>query len=196
MALLTAAEAKTYVPQLDDVDSVQLGLLLEVASLQLESICNRKFAASDYHEKQTGDGGCETFVSNPPILRLDSVEYLGTSGTKYINSGIEFCTVTDIGQLRFKQSQSSEAEFYSFTKDDLSNVTINYRGGYETLPYDLKLLISWWAYGLYQESASTTDLKSESLQEYSYTKGTGSVETGLPQRIQDILNAYRLISPM
>ena len=195
MALITAAVAQQYVSQLTNVDATQLSLLLEVASNQLESICQRKFPASDYHEEQTGDSSRETFIKNPPILRFDSVEYFDPDAVKYLNSGIEFCLNEPIGHVRFKVTQSAASDFDRFYAADLNNIVVNYRGGFETIPNDLAYLVAWWTYGLYQESQSAVDLKSESLQEYSYQRSS-NIETNLPQHARDILNVYRLIDPM
>ena len=194
MALITGAVAISYVPKLAEVDTTQLNLLLEVATAQIETLCNRKFAASDYHEKQTGDGSRETFIKNPPILRFDSVEYLDTDDVKYALSGTDFKYQDDTGQVKFKTVLSTGADFDNFAEADLQNITINYRGGYATIPNDLAYVIACWTYALYQESQAAIGVKSESLQEYSYTNSDAI--TLLPPTAQQILNLYRLIDPL
>jgi hypothetical protein len=93
-----------------------------------------------------------------------------------------FQTDLDVGEVHW----SSGSNMMFFT-DGWKNIEVHYTAGYDEIPYDLQMavadLVAWRA-----QSLAAYGIKSESLQEYSYSKS--DIESGMPSRIKNMLSKY------
>lgn len=156
--LVNLSEAERYLGSLNEQDE-KIYTLLQLAERRVKSFCKREFEKSTYTERVVFSDGIG-WVNETPLRSINSI----THRDGYTVSVREF----------------SEDGFIELWEDTNSIYTVNYEGGYETIPDDLKLaILRFMEYYLN---------KSEGVTGYNF-EGT-NVKFGTPDDVEAILIPY------
>lgn len=139
-----------------------------------ESICNRKFDATNYTEIQDGTGTSEIYLDQYPINSITSVNYgwVWNSGTRTEIVSGDYLSYADTGRLAFSFNTIEDNQVFEvvynagWSQADPSNIS--------DAPYDLKMILMDQIEGTFQKEFTSSDIKSENLGDYSYTKFSAS----------------------
>lgn len=156
--LVSLSEAETYLGSLNN-QSERITTLLQLAERRVKSFCGREFEKSTYTERVVFSDGIG-WVNETPLLSINSI----THRDGFTVSVREF----------------SEDGFIELWEGTNSIYTVNYEGGYEIVPDDIKLaVLRLMEYYLNQ---------SEGVNSYSF-EGT-NVKFGTPENVETILVPY------
>lgn len=142
MALATLSDIKTYLGETTTDYDTFLTDQLEIVSDAIEQYCERSFNAADYTEEFFRDEinsqyVREIFVTHYPVVSVTSVSINGETTTDYRK-------VDATGLFRKNNGWFNGLA----VSDEDDKVTIEYRGGYETLP----ALIRHVLYGIIEQN--------------------------------------------
>jgi hypothetical protein len=208
MPLVTLAEVKSYLTISGNSNDANLNLYANYASAIVESYCGRNFESAyviEYH-----DGGRSSIFANRiPINNVNAVyEYDGVQYVKLQpptlasemlpnvaanNMAIEYTWESTTGQLtrssgvpiaRHDIDYTAPIAFSNYKK----GVKIEYNGGYDTIPLDIKTAVLDYVKMLNKQESS---MQSASFQ--SETKQATSLSANFPAHIRRILDLYRII---
>lgn len=190
MALITSAEYKVYSGISDTSLDGFLAVAVPSAQELVERLCGRPaggFESASWTETWNGAETPCKYVRCWPVTAIASVSEIDADGTTTALSSTEYAIdpqaravcMTGARMGRALISTSGDFEGYFAPNqtgvrpqflDGYKNYTITYTGGYSTIPYTLK----WACYRVIDQMVSErrqpSDLKSESIGDYSYTK--------------------------
>jgi hypothetical protein len=199
MGIITLARAQQNAA-LANVNTTELQDLIDAASAYIERYCDRKFTAGSTTEKIDGNDLDYIFVKNSYITALTSLTITESDGTEtsVAPGNLGFDANRDNCRIWFDEDNGSA--FWWFPKG-YQNITVTYSYGYSTIPEDLQEACVQMVVNMYSMNSSASDpnLISESLGEYSYTKGSTLTDPTkkeglLTPQIRQILDSYcRLI---
>jgi hypothetical protein len=190
-ALLTEAELELILGKSLATDYAEM--LINFASDVIEKYCNRVFRQVEYtDEKYDGRGYKILYVKNPPIddgtavavkdwnTNDNSLLYTYTEHTEFIVFHVE-------GYIYLR----------SGFKTGKQNYRISYKGGFENIPWDLKVACAELG-GFLDSNKGVAGVKSEKIGDYaiSYGSSFGITIGGLavpPEALSKLAN-YRLIN--
>lgn len=181
--LITSTEYKTLASIASTEIDAKLTILIPMVSAFVKTYCGREFANNtvtatvEYHR-----GGNMIMVREPPIISVDSVEQKLTSTASYtaLTSGVDY---------EFDVSSNSIVSLCSTGFLDIPNaIKVTYKGGYASIPGDLKLgVYSLISYYLKNEQSPRKALNGRDI----YTDNPQSQD--LPPHIKRVLELYRII---
>lgn len=210
MAIITAAEYKTWFGISATTWDAQLAVIIPAIQDAIEVWTGRRFDTATYTEKHDGGGSC-LILRNYPIASVTSVTYRGE--TTAVDSTTYAFSTTGSGKLWLLSDSygwDSGADYPGVPSypngptfpRGREQVTVVYVGGYATMPPGLKMIM----YELCQRmlakavigGGADPDLKSENLGNYSYTRMTPSElatvaanTLAIGTDVQQMLNGYR-----
>lgn len=156
--LVSLNEAERYLGSLNEQDE-KIHSLLQLTERRVKSFCKREFEKSTYSERVVFHDGIG-WINETPLHSINSI----THRDGYTVSVREF----------------SENGFIELWQDVTSIYTVDYEGGYEEIPEDIKLgILRLMEYYLN---------KSEGIDGYNF-EGT-SVKFGTPSDVESILLPY------
>lgn len=191
MALITAAEFKTWRGISASTYDAQLAVIIPAVQAAMERFCGRVntgFDQASYTETLDGDDSPSLFLEATPIATSPaaSVTHIADDGTETVISTSDYRINTKTGEVFRLGSRFSFSPFDEFGEPNLDrsfgysprwsagrqNWKITYTGGYSTIPADLKMV----TYDLVARTlgeATSGDaqraVSSETLGAYSYT---------------------------
>lgn len=192
MALITTSEYKAYAGISDTSFDSFLNVAIPAAQKIIERICGRPYGGFESASQTEFWDGSETrcyYVKCWPITavtgvyevdsdgtttEIDSTSYVVSPDTKAIcRSGSRMVAIgaglNDVDRA-FAVNQTG---IYPQFVEGCKNYKVVYTGGFTTVPDDLK----WACYRVVDDMVSNrrqpTNIKSESIGDYSYTKGIG-----------------------
>ncbi len=213
MALVTIQEIKDYLQITSDVSvttDANLGSLANYASAVIEGYCGREFASQLVTEIHDG-GRTSVFVNRLPINNVNLVaEY---NGVQYVplqgpvtftgersntvgnsNAVVEYVVDPEIGQVSRDVSFNSgfpnlDINYPPIFKNYAGAVKIEYNGGYDETPQDIKLAALDYIKLLYKQDQGNRAMtfQGETKQKYPLT------ESDFPPHIKRILDFYRIL---
>lgn len=193
MALTTLAQVKTHLQITDSALDAQLAALILGVDAAIKSDLRRNIESASYTEYYSGDWSNvlrlkQTPVSSITNVWLDTDGHWGQGDDPFADADL-LVAGTDYA-LRIDQSDGtslsgmlmklggcwpgvvrrSGARLVGEYAAGLGNIKVSYVGGYETVPYDITMaanqLVGW---ALARQDGQ--QMKSETLDEYSYTMG-------------------------
>lgn len=160
--------------------------LIQYASECIELECNRVFAADDIEEKHDGDNQNYLIVKNPPINSLTSITIFDSE-----IDGSNFIYKANSGEIRWNTNLTylSQTNFY-YNNFPLGfqNITVNYNGGFETIPTTIKLICAEAVIEYFNREDAAFQIKNEKL-------GPNSFKSFIDQVIfnkRKMLHKYKL----
>lgn len=175
---------------LAQINTQHLQDLLDAATDLIEGKCDRVFASADYAETLDGTGQRFIYVNNPPLNSFTSIVMTDSNDTTETILADQFRTKSDdsVGRITFKSSNSSS---YSYFPEDNDNVTVNYNGGYDTIPSDVQRACLLVARNLHMRTSGgvRTAFKSERLGEHNFTREAVDEEIFTPD-VMALLSKY------
>lgn len=211
-SLVSVAEIRDYLQITSNsgyTTDANLAMLANYASMVAESFCGRTFAADNTTEYHNG-GRSSIFVDRIPINYItllseyngnEYVSLVGTNNTTSelpnvlanANSAVGYIWDKDTGQISRDTGEGGGNRALGITDPASFNnykngIKITYNGGYETIPYDLKLAVLDYIKILYkqEQGSSTFSLQGES-------KEVHPLSSGFPAHVRRILELYRLV---
>jgi len=196
--MITITTATTTHSLIDPVE-VELSLSLEQfaarrlaiqATQMIERYCGRILVSETVTERLPGAGTETLMLSRYPVTEVTSVLDAGGSEiTDYLLVAERGWLVRESGSWR---QPLRDVGIFS-ASSGLSyapNYTVEYTGGYTwaTCPEDLRQAVLDIA-GLINSGATSRPYASESIGDWSYTRGGGGIFTG----VSDTLNNYRVL---
>lgn len=127
------------------MEDEQLNGYLQMATEKVEDYCNRIFSSAYYEEVFVGDASKTHLVDNYPLISvLSLVEKQATAGQddRVVDvDTLRTTTVgTSIGRIEFGNVAGALVTFFDPTK----TYTLNYRAGFETIPWRVKQATNLW----------------------------------------------------
>ena len=192
MAIITAAEWKTYAGITAITYDARLAVLIPALQDAVQRWCNRVFDTATFTELHDGVGNGALILKNPPIVSVTSVTIADadnsfTGVTALTSTDYDF-SLADDGRLwlvgaqdgRFGMNAEGVPSALSWGNSPAfprgrENIQVVYVGGYgsspaaampESLKYAMYKLIDTALLQTFQD----TSMKSESLGNYSYTR--------------------------
>ena len=141
--------------------------LIDAVQEKAEAICNRNFDETEYTERLDGNGQFDLLLPEYPVVSVDSIQTVDTDGSvtdTFLSTDYVIDNVN--GSIFYK---------YGFPKGRY-NIKVVYTAGYGTesgsyaVPEDLKETLLQMIEQTKTTIIKSSDLKSESLGDYSYTK--------------------------
>lgn len=189
--LVTATEYKTYAGiSGSDLDTV-IGVMIDIASVQIRRYCGRNlttgFESASRTEVYDGNGYKELQLTEWPVTSITSVTQVLDDGSTSALASTNYRVEGATGRLvrlaartgRFATSTWGEVSSPGWGwepgwDDGFQNWSVVYTGGYSTIPDDLKFacyrLIDW----MMGTRGTNPTLQSESLGSYSYSRMSAS----------------------
>lgn len=189
MAVITTAQYKTYAGITVTTWDTLLGVLIPACQSDVESYCNRLFDTATYTETLDGDNTGQLQLSNYPITSITSVSYLAPNGSTLAMPSTSYSVDANTGLLTLVPLQYSKSTAYDtmgnpsnewvygprFTRG-FQNYRVVYVGGYSSMPADLQLAMYEYVASKFNPikngATADTNLLSESIGDYSYTRKT------------------------
>lgn len=209
MALVDLSEIKIYLNINGNKYDNSLAMYANVASAAIESYCGRSFESAYVIELHDG-GRPSIFVNRPPINNVNSVaQYDGTQYVPLIGPSAvtgelpntvanasavaQYTWDTDTGEIvrnptidsgLFILDYQSPLAFNNYKK----GVKIEYNGGYDVIPNDIKMAAIDYVKILHknEQGTSTISFQGESKENINLAI------SGFPPHIKRILNFYRI----
>lgn len=209
--LVTVAEVKNYLSitsNSEQTNDANIATLANYASNVVESYCGRGFASANVTEFFSG-GKTSIFVTRIPINNVtqvaeyDGMEYIPLNGPanttgelpnlKANTTTVEFTFDKEIGKItRDLGSGSGTGALNIVTppifSDYVNGVKVQYNGGYDTIPNDLKLATLDYIKIIYKQEQGT--------QAFSFqgeTKSPMPLTHNFPPHVKRILDLYRVL---
>ncbi|PYS91496.1 MAG: hypothetical protein DMF62_02475 [Acidobacteria bacterium] len=190
IALITLAEAKSFLKITTTSEDSIVGDLINECSVWINTYCGRKliYPAVPYTEYYDGNGTSQLFLKNWPIITVTSLymDYLRAwTADTAIDLTADVQTDLESGILTLWNNQSLYGQ-------GVGNVRVIYTAGYthnSNVPYDLKLackkLAAWKYFQDYSQRRYGVASESTGERQVNY-----SDEPLLPD-VKQILNRYR-----
>lgn len=203
MALFTSAELKDQLGITGSAHDTFIDALVTNVSLMVARYCNRiaqdgtsalELNASDATEYYDGSGETGLRVKRYPITTVTSVHIDADRdfGAETLVAATDYVSDRH-GFLRYLPQESTGFATISFWPKGIQNVKVIYKGGYGTIPGDLKQGAINWAGAIFAKRKST-GIVSESIDSYSVTYEGGVGGTGIPSEARVLLMPYRDLS--
>lgn len=164
--------------------------LLDLACEQVEIVCNRKFAVDDYEEVHNGTGDPLIFVNNPPINTITSIIIDKDEDYEVTIAATNLKFDSLIGEICLVRSSSSTADISHFP-EGYQNITINYNGGWTTIPQAIQKIIADMVIEAYNPALIAGNIASERIGQYEYRFGLSKMGKILLSH-HSILNRYKI----
>lgn len=201
MALFTRDELKTHLGLSGTSHDAFIDQLVTQVSLLVPSWCNRiapdgssaiEDSVTDATEFYDGTGAQELRLKRYPVTSVTTVHVDSdrTFGAESLVPATSYTIDKPQGVLRFLPHGESGINAISYWPSGTRNVQVVYRGGYSTLPADLKLGAMLWAGSMFAKRAAV-GIVSESIGGYSVTYQGGVAGSGIPTEAKEILHRYR-----
>jgi len=211
--LVTVADIRQYLTinsNTGATSDANLSTLANMASSAIESYCGREFASGYVIELHDG-GRTSVFVNRPPInnvnsvAQYDGVQYVPLTGTLNAsgerpnvaansNAIIQYIFYPETGEVsRDVNEGSGSPDLSIFALPTFNNfsrgVKIEYNGGYDTIPEDLKMVTLDFVKILHkdEQSSLSSSLSGETKTAFPITSAN------FPPHIKRILDFYRII---
>lgn len=196
MAVITVANYKTFKGISASTYDAILATIIAGAQSRAERFCGRLFDTATFTEKYSGNGSEILLLKNFPITSITSITerdrgaYASTEYTFDADSGEVRLLGTSEG--RFPADEYGEVGANQFGVSPcfpvgFRNLTVVYVGAYGSgataVPADLTLAMLQFVDYLFAPvkdgAIPDTSLKSETLGDYSYTRGDASEQVGI-----------------
>lgn len=191
MPLTTLEKVKSYlqIPQSNTIDDIFIQDIVDSVQEQIEHYCGRKFDIATYTEKHECKHKC--FPKNTPIKSVQSIvrdnNTLEDTDYKIRGNYIDF--MNDLKGYTIGGS-------ILYANDYVSEITITYTAGYETIPMDLSMIATKLAVIEYKDSRENRIgiiSEREGDVQYTYTDKSKS-EADMPSDIKRVLDKYIKVS--
>jgi hypothetical protein len=171
MALCTNSYARATSQFSSQPATTELTNLLEAASDLIEDYCDRTFASTAYTEKQDGNGLPFIYAKNPPSVSFTSIVITDPDNSTETILAAQFRTRSDNSRFKieFKPNNTSS---YDIFPEGFANVTINYTGGYATVPDAVQRACVIVALNIYRQTASAKNpaFSQERMGDHGFTR--------------------------
>jgi hypothetical protein len=190
MALITSTEYKTYAGISDTSLDGFLAIAVPSAQEILEALCGRPSGGFESATQNEFWDGSETrcyYVKCWPVTAVASVSEVDSEGNLTAMNAAEYVISPDTKAVCRSGARMmslgvglddvdrafavNQTGIYPQFLEGCKNYKVTYTGGYATVPYRLK----WACYKLIDDMVSArreaSDKKSESIGDYSYTRG-------------------------
>ena len=166
--------------------------LAEQATRMVEGFCGRILVRETVTEKVTSQGTEIIRLSRYPVIEIESFKYNDQELTDYNLDPDRGWLIRTSGV--WSPSVRTEGYYAPFEVPSRNpNYTIKYSAGYTqyTCPGDLRSAVMDIAQGIYQQSQTgASPYSSESIGDWSYTRGS----QGLMTAIKDRIGPYRRLA--
>lgn len=203
MALITRANAKTWLGLAGSADDPFLDLAIEAVQSGLDSALSRRLESQVHTEYLSGSGMPSLYLPQRPVTAVASVEILdGPRGAvlESLAAGTHYVLVDsrpherNAGCLEMRDSVLwSQQESGRLWPVGRNNIKVVFTAGYtaETCPVDLKACL-YQMLALARQARKRGLLHSDqSLGDYSYTLATGGGFEKLPMGVLSTIGQYR-----
>ena len=208
-ALIQLGELKEYLTITSNTYDNKLSNIIVMVSSAIESYCGREFHSQYVSELHDG-GRSSIFVNRIPVNNVNSVmeyngmHYVPLTGPNstgelpnlYANATqvVQYTYDGDTGQFSRNTGEDSgfpDLSYFSPTifADYKRGVKIEYNGGYDSIPNDLKIAALDYSKLLYKQEQ---DSKNISFQ--GETKESHGLSKNFPPHIKRILDFYRILN--
>lgn len=191
MAIITAAQYKTFKGISDTTYDAQLAVVVPAAQAVAERYCNRVFDIGTFTELHDGDGSDTLILKNAPIVSITSIKLVDSAGTvlsTYASTDYVLTLVTAIVKLydsrygrlvhdSFGILQNTNWGNQPYWPRGTQNIQVVYSGGYTSAPADLQLAMYLYVDSILSAATAavgTGTYQSERLGNYSYALAMAS----------------------
>lgn len=144
---------------LKSMEDETLQYILDVATGNVEQFCERVFSSAYYTEKVIGNDDTKILLWNYPVIQYVSVKQtLDGADTTISTSLLKRTTANDASGILELDGTDTVSTFSSSAVYE-----IQYRAGYETIPYTIKHATALWASELLQPDYSGPQQQSIEL---------------------------------
>lgn len=212
-ALVTVDDIRQYLTinsNVGETTDANLSTLANMASSAVESYCGRKFTSAFVIEIHDG-GRTSIFINRPPVNNVNSIaqyngnQYVPLIGTldptgerpnvsANANAVIQYVLYPEIGQfsreVNFNSGSYKLGMFPLATFNNYSRgVRVEYNGGYDIIPEDLKMVTLDFVKILHkdEQSSGSVSFQGESKSQFPITS------SNFPPHIKRTLDFYRII---
>lgn len=185
IALITLAQAKTFLKVTASSEDSLLGDLINSMSYAAKSYCGVNFVQANYTEYYDGDGCLDHLIlRNAPLISVasmyDDLQRLFTSASLISTDDYQLELGAGIVRLWNNRGRFSNGK---------GNIKITYSAGYASIPYDLQhaaLLMVLHAYKRHYQD-QRIGLVSETIGDRNMTYANEDI----PKSAKSILDKYR-----
>jgi len=206
MGFVDLDSVKVYLELSNPEGDERLDVIIDSACKTIESYCGRTFSSNNYIEYFDG-GRSSIFINNIPINSInliseyDGAEYIplvspnpdGTQiNTKANSNTAQFMWYSDTGEISRDASVGSGFLEINITKPKVfrnypKGVRVEYNGGFDTIPADLKLATYDYIKSIWK------GIDSEMVSFQGETIRAFPNSANFPPHIRRILSLYRII---
>jgi len=182
--LINITEYKAFASISSTESDAKLNVVIPMVSAFVKTYCGRDFAnyTATAAVEYFSIGGTTLFVSEPPVTSIDSVE-------RKLVAGDAYTVLTDKVHYEYDIANDCVVSLETDGFPAIPNgVKITYKGGFATIPSDLKLgVISLVTYYMKGEQVPRKSLNSNQIStEYPQSQD-------LPPHIKRVFDLYRII---
>ena len=186
MDLATDAEVTAAWPGFAKLPADERAALISDASAAIEDYCRRSFDAGTATEVRSGNNQPRLWLRNTPVVSVASVT---VNGAEYTNAdGSDWTVVAATGEL-VRGSGLADPRFGPWFPRGTSNITVVYDHGYASVPGPVRRACILAVRSLAELAKASGVYDSESLGDYSYTRGSAS-QAAIPDAAKALLSRY------
>jgi len=192
-ALTTLSNVKAWlgIPTATTTHDTLLEMLINQASVAIETFCGRQFVARSYTEYHSGHGLTYIYVDHPPINSITSIydDIDRAFGSETVVCTTYYTTdgkYADEGRIQLWQGKSNFGA-------GIMNVKVTYNGGWATVPKDIQEACQIFV-DLAFNGRTKGAFKSERIDDYSYTLADQMGSKGIVEHpmVMGLIGPYRL----
>lgn len=187
--LLTYSECINYIPAISDAPQATVQAYVDVASRMVESYCNRKFLSQTVSERYVILNSQRVYLKLTPVTNVsrvamyqqsdpilaDSCGYVsGYNSTETnmteskVDINLEYLLENRSGVMTLI---NMKLPYYS-PRDSQYSYVVDYTGGFDVCPDQVKLAIAQLVNGMYAAAKYDNALQSEKIGDYSYSRAS------------------------
>jgi len=181
--LTTVADVKAYDGSIqgNSADTL-LERLITAASTFAETYCGRNFHAADFEEVYEGTGTYRLMLHNYPVISVSGVSVNGLAWAS--------TTLGTQPGFQFDKYGLYATGGYAFPRA-VRNVIVNYRAGYEVIPFDLaQAVIELVLLKFRRRDKLDIQARMIAQETISYTSGDMNKST------RSVFDQYRMVAPV
>lgn len=186
MDLVTNAEVAASWPGFAKLPADEQAALITDASQAIEDYCRRSFGSGVVTEVRSGTNSSRLWLKNKPVSAILSVTINGTAHTNA--DGMDWQFVPATGEL-VRGVGHCDPRFGPWFPAGTNNIEIVYLYGYADVPGPVKRACLLTVRQLATLATQSGVYDSESIGDYSYTRGAGGLES-IPATALMLLRNY------